>query len=77
MCKISIENDKSEINVTNGYKPPKIEPMMDNSYNNEVMYCTSPTYRPPPPHTITATGCSPDAMKVRLAAMVLQPPTRV
>lgn len=70
------ENDKSEISASNGYKPPKIEPMMDNGYNNEIMYCTSPTRRPPPPH-ITATGCSPDAMKVRLAAMALQPPTRV
>lgn len=51
--------------------------MIGNGGPNDMMYCTSPIRRPPPPHTITAAGSSPEAMKVRLAAMVLQPPTRV
>ncbi|XP_065202958.1 kin of IRRE-like protein 2 isoform X2 [Planococcus citri] len=57
------ESEKSDINNSNGRKPPKIEPMIGNGGPNDMMYCTSPIRRPPPPHTITAAGSSPEAMK--------------
>lgn len=66
-------SEKSELEST-GRKTPKIDGILHPPHPGDTMYCSTPTRRPP--HTITAGG-SPEAMKVRLAAMVLQPPTRV
>lgn len=68
-----LESEKSDIDSNTGRKTPRIDASVLHG-PGEAMYCSTPTRRPP--HTITAGG-SPEAMKVRLAAMVLQPPTRV
>nr|CAD7258164.1 unnamed protein product [Timema shepardi] len=66
--------EKSDIDSTMGRKTPRLEPPSlggsGGAIPAEAIYSTSPSRRP---HTITG---SPEAMKVRLAAMVLQPPTR-
>lgn len=69
----SFYSEKSDMNSTLGRKTPRIDASVLHG-PGEAMYCSTPTRRPP--HTIMAGG-SPEAMKVRLAAMVLQPPTRV
>lgn len=73
-------SEKSDIDSSMGRKTPRIEAsMMGNgpiTLPTEAMYCTSPARRPHPQHTILA-GNSPEAIKVRRAAMVLQAPTRV
>uniref|UniRef100_A0A8D8Z044 Kin of IRRE-like protein 3 n=1 Tax=Cacopsylla melanoneura TaxID=428564 RepID=A0A8D8Z044_9HEMI len=75
-----LESEKSDIDSTMGRKTPRIEAsMMGNgpiTIPGEAMYCSSPARRQHPQHTILA-GSSPEAIKVRRAAMVLQAPTMV
>ncbi|XP_063240065.1 hemicentin-2 [Bacillus rossius redtenbacheri] len=68
-----LESEKSELD---GRKTPRLEPPSlggpGGAIPAEAVYTTSPTRRPQ-----SFANNSPEAMKVRLAAMVLQPPTRV
>lgn len=75
ICFIVFHSEKSDVDSAAGRKTPRIENQGlggGGTIPAEAIYSTSPSRRP---HTIT--GGSPEAMKVRLAAMVLQPPTRV
>lgn len=70
-----LPSEKSDVDSAAGRKTPRLENQGlggGGAIPAEAIYSTSPSRRP---HTIT--GGSPEAMKVRLAAMVLQPPTRV
>ena len=70
-----LPSEKSDVDSAAGRKTPRLENQglgCGGAIPAEAIYSTSPSRRP---HTIT--GGSPEAMKVRLAAMVLQPPTRV
>jgi hypothetical protein len=70
-----LPSEKSDVDSSAGRKTPRLENQglgVGGAIPAEAIYSTSPSRRP---HTIT--GGSPEAMKVRLAAMVLQPPTRV
>lgn len=67
-------SEKSDLNSDIGRKPPPSVIVGPPGLPTETMYSASPGRRP---HTITHGGASPEAMKVRLSAMVLQPPTRV
>ncbi|KAK6622887.1 hypothetical protein RUM43_008738 [Polyplax serrata] len=72
-----LESEKSDLNSEIGRKqqPSVIVGTGPVTAPTDAMYNPSPGRRP---HMITAhVGGSPEAMKVRLAAMVLQPPTRV
>ena len=77
---MSVRSEKSDVDSTSGKKTPRIDGSLG---NNAVVGIgpdhhygqQSPVHHRIPQH-ITAGG-SPEAMKVRLAAMVLQAPTRV